>query len=145
VFTVSLEDILTVEKSLSHRQQAVGEENDNKAHITDVLTVVGNGRIVAGEQKHHRQTHDNASHVARETAGIGAEVEKGKDVLTYDRNELIYSKVKENTKKEGQRTFFNLKLKMKNQILKISLSVIIIQLLYVTKKIMSLHLKMLSM
>ena len=72
-----------------------------------------------------------------------SEVEKGEYVLTYEGNELIYSKVKENTKKEGQRTFFNLKLKMKNQKLKISLSVIIIQLLYMTKKIKNLHLKML--
>ena len=79
VFTVSLKDVLAVEKSLGHRQQAIGEEDDDKAQVTDVLAVVGDGRIVACEQKHHRQTHDNASHVARETAGIGAEVEKGKD------------------------------------------------------------------
>ena len=40
-----------------------------------------------------------------------SEVEKGEYVLTYDGNELIYSKVKENTKQEGQRTFFNFKVK----------------------------------
>ena len=40
-----------------------------------------------------------------------SEVEKGEYVLTYEGNELIYSKVKENTKQEGQRTFFNFKVK----------------------------------
>ena len=40
-----------------------------------------------------------------------SEVEKGEYVLTYDGSELIYSKVKENKKQEGQRTFFNFKVK----------------------------------
>ncbi len=40
-----------------------------------------------------------------------SEVEKGEYVLTYNGNELVYSKVKENKKQEGQRTFFNLKVK----------------------------------
>ena len=71
-----------------------------------------------------------------------SEVEKGEYVLTYNGNELVYSKVKDNKKQEGQRAFFNLKVKV-NQILNLFLSLIIIQLLFITKKIMSLHLNML--
>ena len=44
-----------------------------------------------------------------------SEVEKGEYVLTYDANNLIYSKVKENTKLEGERIFFTFKVKDKNE------------------------------
>ena len=43
-----------------------------------------------------------------------SEVEKGEFVLTYNGNDLIYSKVKENKREEGQRTFFTFKIKDKN-------------------------------
>ena len=47
-----------------------------------------------------------------------SEVEKGEYVLTYDGNNLIYSKVKENTKSEGERVFFTFKVKDKNENIK---------------------------
>jgi hypothetical protein len=40
-----------------------------------------------------------------------SEVEKGEYVLTYNGNDLIYSKVKENKKQESERTFFTFKVK----------------------------------
>ena len=47
-----------------------------------------------------------------------SEVEKGEYVLTYDGNNLIYSKVKENTKLDGDRLFFTFKVKDKNENIK---------------------------
>ena len=47
-----------------------------------------------------------------------SEVEKGEYVLTYDANNLVYSKVKENSKFEGERVFFTFKVKDKNENIK---------------------------
>ena len=44
-----------------------------------------------------------------------SEVQKGEYVLTYDRNNLVYSEVKENTKLEVERMFFTFKVKDKNE------------------------------
>ena len=47
-----------------------------------------------------------------------SEVEKGESVLTYNGKNLIYSKVRENTKLEVERIFFTFKVKDKNQNIK---------------------------
>ena len=74
-----------------------------------------------------------------------SEVEKGEFVLTYNGNNLIYSKVKENKREEGQRTFFTFKIKDKNSGFKLLQSLIIIQFWYsIKKRILSLNLKKLQ-
>ena len=47
-----------------------------------------------------------------------SEVQKGESVLTYNGNNLVYSKVTENTKLELDRIFFTFKVKDKNQNIK---------------------------
>ena len=69
-------DVATWEEALGDGEATVGEEDNDETESADIVTTAGYWLHITHKEEKYYEAHGDASHIAGEAAGLGAEIEE---------------------------------------------------------------------